>query len=59
MEVQIELFWAVTILIILNTIIEHLFSWWFRQWRGEELIVMLAYLYKTIIIFGLLHSLLN
>ena len=42
MEIQVLLFWAVVIILFINTIIEHFFSKWgvdlngVIQWRGQD-----------------------
>jgi hypothetical protein len=60
MAIQIELFWAITFLIILNTIIDHLFNWWFREWSDEAVIIpILFYILKITILLGILEGLLN
>jgi hypothetical protein len=60
MEIQIELFWVVTMLIILNTIIDHLFNWWFREWSDEGVFIpIIFYIGKTAILLGILTELLN
>jgi hypothetical protein len=60
MEIQIELFWAITFLIILNTVTDNLFNWWFREWSGEELFIpIIVYIGKTAILLSLLNELLN
>ena len=61
MAIQIELFWAITFLVILNTIIDHLFNWWFREWGSDELVIIpiFCYVAKTVILLGILKGLLN
>lgn len=58
--VTITTFAAIILIFVLNTILEHLFNWWFREWDGDIMIVpIFAYIAKTGILILLLFELLK
>jgi hypothetical protein len=59
MTIQISVFALALIAFILNTILDHLFNWWFREisFKNEGITFLLGivYLIKTALIIGSLY----
>jgi len=65
MSLTISIFAVLVFIIIVNTSLDHLFNWWFREVYknmdedGTILIPFLSYLVKFILLFGILNNILN
>lgn len=60
MEITIGIFWVIILILVINTFLEHLFNWWFREWGEDETIIIpiMLYIFKTAILIGILNELL-
>jgi len=59
--VTITVFAAVIMIFVLNTILEHLFNWWFREWVDAPEIIavpVILYVIKSAVIVGILNTIL-
>jgi len=63
--ITVSIFAVLVFIIIVNTVLDHLFNWWLREVNkhsdedGYILIPILTYLVKFIILFGILNKILN
>lgn len=57
--IEITIFSALLLIIFINTILDHLFNWWFRNWQdvsGLEIIPAFVYIVKTIALVYILYE---
>jgi len=58
--IEITILAAVIIVVVLNTILDHLFNWWIREWDDDSCIVVISvYMFKFVILFGILFEILK
>ena len=59
MKIEISVFAIVVMLILLHTIVTHLFNWWFRKSDDAKVIVGWFTLVEFFVLFKIIHNLLR